>query len=50
MCSSDLIGMIFVVSPRKLAEAGKILDKLKEPWYAIGAVIPTTKEARVLYE
>ncbi|MEQ1884657.1 MAG: phosphoribosylformylglycinamidine cyclo-ligase [Bryobacteraceae bacterium] len=44
------IGMIFVVSPRKLAEAGRILDKLKEPWYAIGAVIPTTKEARVVYE
>jgi len=43
------IGMIFVVSPRKLAEAGKILDKLKEPWYPIGAVIPARRE-RVIYE
>jgi len=44
------IGMIFVVPPRKLAEAGKILDRLKESWYAIGAVIPTTRNARVIYE
>ena len=44
------IGMIFLVPPRKLAEAGKILDRLKEPWYAIGAVIPTTRNARVIYE
>jgi phosphoribosylformylglycinamidine cyclo-ligase len=44
------IGMIFVVKARKLAEAGKILDRLKEPWYAIGAVIPTTRNARVIYE
>jgi phosphoribosylformylglycinamidine cyclo-ligase len=43
------IGMIFVVSPRKLPEAGKILDKLKEPWYPIGAVIPARRE-RVIYE
>jgi phosphoribosylformylglycinamidine cyclo-ligase len=43
------IGMIFVVPPRKLAEAGKILDKLKEPWYPIGAVIPARGE-RVIYE
>src|SRR5712691_6980450 len=43
------IGMIFVVSPRKLAEAGKILDKLKEPWYPIGGVIPARRE-RVVYE
>jgi phosphoribosylformylglycinamidine cyclo-ligase len=43
------IGMIFVVSPRKLAEAGKILDKMKEDWYPIGAVIPARAE-RVVYE
>ena len=43
------IGMIFVVSPRKLAEAGKILDKMKEDWYPIGAVIPARRE-RVVYE
>ena len=43
------IGMIFVVSPRKLAEAGKLLDKMKEEWYPIGAVIPARGE-RVVYE
>jgi phosphoribosylformylglycinamidine cyclo-ligase len=43
------IGMIFVVSPRKLAEAGKILDKMKEAWYPIGAVTPARRE-RVVYE
>src|SRR4051812_39532080 len=43
------IGMIFVVSPRKLAEAGKLLDKMKEDWYPIGAVIPARGE-RVVYE
>jgi phosphoribosylformylglycinamidine cyclo-ligase len=43
------IGMIFVLSPRKLAEAGKILDKLKESWYPIGGVVPARRE-RVIYE
>jgi phosphoribosylformylglycinamidine cyclo-ligase len=43
------IGMIVVVSQRKLAEAGKILDTLREAWYPIGAVIPARKE-RVVYE
>src|SRR5258705_6554535 len=43
------IGMIFVISARKLAEAGKILDKMKEEWYPIGAVIPPRGE-RVVYE
>jgi hypothetical protein len=41
--------MIFVVSPRKLAEAGKLLDKMREDWYPIGGVIPTRGE-RVIYE
>ena len=43
------IGMIFVVSPRKLAEAAKVLDKMKEGWYPIGGVIPARGE-RVIYE
>ena len=38
--------MIFVVSPRKLAEAGKLLDKMNEDWYPIGAVIPRTRSER----
>ena len=43
------IGMIFVVSPKKLAPAAKMLDRLKEPWYPIGAVIRARGE-RVRYE
>jgi phosphoribosylformylglycinamidine cyclo-ligase len=43
------IGMIFVVSPRKLAEAAKLLDKMKEDWYPIGGVISARGE-RVIYE
>jgi len=43
------IGMIFVVSPKKLAEAGRILNRLKEPWYPIGGVIRARSE-RVIYE
>ncbi len=43
------IGMIFVVSPRKLVEAGRILDRMKETWYPIGGVIRTHGE-RVIYE
>ena len=34
------IGMIFVVSPRQLTKATKILGQLREPWYRIGEVIP----------
>jgi phosphoribosylformylglycinamidine cyclo-ligase len=33
------IGMIFVVAKRDLASAGKILGKLREPWYKIGEVV-----------
>jgi phosphoribosylformylglycinamidine cyclo-ligase len=33
------IGMILVVSPRKLAGAARILDSLREPWHSIGEVI-----------
>jgi phosphoribosylformylglycinamidine cyclo-ligase len=43
------IGMILVVSQRQLAEASKILDTLREPWYPIGAVTRTRGE-RVVYE
>jgi phosphoribosylformylglycinamidine cyclo-ligase len=44
------IGMILVVSQRKLAEAGKILDTLRESWYPIGAVTPARGKERVIYE
>jgi len=33
------IGMIFVISPREVSKAAKILDKLREPWFRIGEVI-----------
>ena len=37
------IGMIFVISPREMSKAAKILDKLREPWYQIGEVIRGTR-------
>jgi phosphoribosylformylglycinamidine cyclo-ligase len=43
------IGMILVVSPRHFAKATGILDKLREPWHKIGAVIRARGE-RVIYE
>jgi len=45
------IGMVLVVSRRKLAEARRLLDGLKEPCYEIGRVIPAKcgARARVLY-
>ena len=43
------IGMIFVVSPKKLGQAGSLLDRMKETWYPIGGVIRTRGE-RVVYE
>ena len=43
------IGMIFVISQRNLAAAGKILDQMKELWYPIGAVVKARGE-RVVYE
>src|SRR5579863_1286425 len=33
------IGMIFVISPRKLKEAARILGSLREPFYCIGEVV-----------
>jgi phosphoribosylformylglycinamidine cyclo-ligase len=33
------IGMICVVSPRRLPEASKILKKLREPWHQIGEIV-----------
>ena len=45
------IGMIFVIPRKKLAEAGKILKKLKEPYFEIGEVIKVKSNApRVVYE
>jgi phosphoribosylformylglycinamidine cyclo-ligase len=41
------VGMILVVSPRKLAEATKILKRLREPWHRIGKVV---KGAGVVYQ
>jgi phosphoribosylformylglycinamidine cyclo-ligase len=33
------IGMVFVISEKKLDQAGKILKRLREPWYRIGEVV-----------
>lgn len=33
------IGMILVVSPRKLRDAARVLGSLREPWYRIGEVV-----------
>ena len=49
------IGMIFVVSSKKLSAAGKILDGLREDWYPIGAVTKLAagnkaRGERVVYE
>ena len=33
------IGMIVVISPRRLKEAARILGSLREPWYNIGEVV-----------
>jgi phosphoribosylformylglycinamidine cyclo-ligase len=33
------IGMILVISPRKLKQAARILGALREPWYQIGEVV-----------
>jgi len=41
------IGMIFVVAERDLNAVGKILKKLKEPWYQIGTI---QKGTGVVYE
>ena len=43
------IGMIFVVAKSDLKKAGKILDKMKEPWYEIGRVTKA-RGARVVYQ
>jgi phosphoribosylformylglycinamidine cyclo-ligase len=43
------IGMIFVVSPRNLGKATKILEKMGEPWHRIGAVV-RTRGPRVVYQ
>lgn len=45
------VGMVFAIAKKKLAAAGRILDKLGERWYNIGSVIETEKSAksRVVY-
>jgi phosphoribosylformylglycinamidine cyclo-ligase len=43
------IGMIFVVSKKNAAAARKMLDKMKEPHYEIGAVIEAKAGERVQY-
>jgi phosphoribosylformylglycinamidine cyclo-ligase len=43
------IGMIFVISPRHLSKATKMLDKMSEAWHRIGTVIRTRGE-RVVYK
>jgi len=45
------IGMILAVSPRKLSQAKKALDKLGEPYHEIGRVIllPPGAKSRVIY-
>jgi phosphoribosylformylglycinamidine cyclo-ligase len=43
------IGMIFVVGAKQRAKARRLLDKLKEPHYEIGAVIEAKRGARVVY-
>jgi len=43
------IGMIFVVSPRDLSKATRLLEKMGEAWYRIGSVIRARGE-RVIYK
>ncbi|MGD1095340.1 MAG: phosphoribosylformylglycinamidine cyclo-ligase [Bryobacteraceae bacterium] len=43
------IGLVCVVSPREFPKATKLLDKMRERWYRIGAVIRTRRE-RVTYK
>jgi phosphoribosylformylglycinamidine cyclo-ligase len=43
------IGMIFVVSPRDLSKATRLLEKAGEAWYRIGSVIRARGE-RVIYK
>jgi phosphoribosylformylglycinamidine cyclo-ligase len=45
------IGMLLAVSPRKLSQAKKALDKLDEPYYEVGRVIllPLGAKSRVIY-
>ena len=40
------LGMVLVVSARKLTDASKVLKKLREPFYQIGQVIPRGKSKR----
>ncbi len=45
------IGMIFVVNVRNLAKAERLLEKMNEPVYRLGEVVPVAKKGgRVIYE
>jgi phosphoribosylformylglycinamidine cyclo-ligase len=46
------IGMVFVVSSRKLEAAGQLLKKIREPFYVIGEVVKraSRKQPKVLYQ
>jgi phosphoribosylformylglycinamidine cyclo-ligase len=44
------VGMILAVSRTKVSEAGRLLDRLREPWFRIGTVIPARRgRGRVEY-
>ncbi len=46
------IGMVLIVSPKKIGFVSQILKKLREPFFEIGCVVPRTKskrQPRVLY-
>ncbi len=45
------IGMVLVIGKRSLPKAGKLLDRLQEPYYVIGEVIEQARRGpRVVYE
>jgi len=46
------VGLILAVSPRRYREAARLLDRLREPHWRIGRVIPQPRgeDSRVLYQ
>ena len=45
------VGMTLIISPKNVAAAGRILKRLREPFYEIGEVVPQSRrsESRVRY-
>jgi phosphoribosylformylglycinamidine cyclo-ligase len=45
------VGMTLIISPKNVAAAGRILKRLREPFYVIGEVVPQSRrsEPRVRY-